>query len=251
LLRRNSLLSGGVSFVVVSGSRARLELLDGFEFRYDGEPVLLPMSSQRVLAFVALQDQPVLRTYVAGKLWLDSTDEHATGSLRSALWRLRRSGHELVEAAGQKLRLAPDVSVDAREATVWALELLDGASDLPANGAGRVPFLGELLPDWYDDWVIFERERLRELRVHALESLCERLTACGRFAEAMEAVQAAVKLEPLRESAHRLLIGVHLTQGNQSEAIRHYGLYCRLLRRELALDPSAQMDELVSTLIPQ
>ena len=67
----------------------------------------------------------------------------------------------------------------------------------------------------------------------------------------MEAAQAAVKLEPLRESAHRLLIGVHLTQGNQSEAVRHYRLYRRLLRRELALDPSAQMDELVSTLIPQ
>jgi len=235
----------------VTTSRACLELLDGFEFRYDGEPVPLPMSSQRVLAFVALQDQPVLRTYVAGKLWLDSTEDHATGSLRSALWRLRRSGHELVEAAGQKLRIAPEVLVDAREANVWARELLDEALDPPPNGVGRVPFLGELLPDWYDDWVIFERERLRELRVHALESLCERLTSCGRFAEAMEAAQAAVKLEPLRESAHRLLIGVHLTQGNQSEAVRHYGLYRRLLRRELALDPSAQMDELVSTLIPQ
>jgi DNA-binding SARP family transcriptional activator len=250
LLRRTQKV-GRLSELAVDTPRARVELLGGFEFRYDGEAVLLPLSSQRVLAFLALQDHAVSRTHVASRLWLDSTDEHSTGSLRSALWRLRRTGFELVVAAGQRLRIAPDVSVDVREAGAWAHAILDGNAEANVNDLGRAPFLGELLPDWYDDWVLFERERLRELRVHALECLCERLTADGRFAEAMEAAQAAVKLEPLRESAHRLLITVHLTQGNQAEAVRHYRLYQRLLRHELGLDPSPQMGEVVGALIPQ
>jgi DNA-binding SARP family transcriptional activator len=252
LLRHRPPLFGGAISRVVTADRARLELLDGFELRYDGATVTLPMSAQRVLAFVALHRHPVLRTYVAGKLWLESPEDHATSCLRSALWRLRKSGHhELVEAVGPKLVLAPHVSVDAREAADWARRILDGEAEPAlngANGANRFPLLGELLPDWYEDWVLLERERLRELRTHALEALCARLTAGERYGEAMEMAQAVVKLEPLRESAHRLLIRIHLAEGNQSEAIRQYRLYRRLLRDEVGLDPSKQMLELVAPL---
>jgi DNA-binding SARP family transcriptional activator len=226
-----------------------LALLGGFELRSNGNTVDLPMSAQRLLAFVALQDHPVLRTYVAGMLWLESSDEHATSSLRSALWRLRQSGYDLVEAVGPKLRIAPDVTVDVREAAAWSHSLLASAGDSFADGSNGLGLLGELLPDWYDDWVLLERDRLRELRAHALECLCQRLTAEARFAEAMETAQAIVKLEPLRDSAHRLLIRVHLAEGNQSEAVRHYRLYRRLLRDELGLRPSRQMRELMTPLV--
>src|SRR5437867_4028183 len=64
----------------------------------------------------------------------------------------------------------------------------------------------DLLPDWYDDWVALERERLRQLRVHALEQLCDRLLVAERFGEATEAALAASRTEPLRESPQRLLI---------------------------------------------
>jgi DNA-binding SARP family transcriptional activator len=225
----------------------RLDLLDGFELRCAGVPVPLPMSAQRVLAFVALHDHPVLRTYVAGKLWLESPEDHATSSLRSALWRLRKSGYDLLEATGHKLRLRPDVAVDVREVATWALQVLAGRAS-QANGPGGVPLLGELLPDRYEDWVLLERERLRELRAHALEALSERLRTEGRFGEAMEAAQAVVRLDPLRESAHRLLIRVHLSEGNYCEVVRHYSLYRRLLRDELGLEPSTLMLELVAPL---
>ena len=70
----------------------RLNLLRGFELWCDGERVTLPMSAQRVLAFLALHDRPVLRLYVAGSLWLDASEERSYANLRSALWRLRRPG---------------------------------------------------------------------------------------------------------------------------------------------------------------
>jgi DNA-binding SARP family transcriptional activator len=96
----------------------------------------------------------------------------------------------------------------------------------------------ELLPGWYDDWVIFERERFRQLRLHALEAMARRWSGQGRHAEAVDAAQAAIAVEPLRESAHRVLIEVHLDEGNPSEARRQFELYAAVVRRELAATPS-------------
>ena len=81
---------------------------------------------------------------------------------------------------------------------------------------------GDLLPGWYDEWVVAEREHFRQLRLHALEKLCEQLTDEGRFGEAVEAGLVAVSGEPLRESAHRVLIRAYLKEGNRGEAIRQY-----------------------------
>jgi len=65
-----------------------------------------------------------------------------------------------------------------------------------------VPVLSaDLLPDWYDDWVLLEAEDWRQLRLHALEALAGRLIALGRWGEAANAAGAAVRAEPLRESA--------------------------------------------------
>ena len=87
----------------------------------------------------------------------------------------------------------------------------------------------DLLPDWYDDWVAVERERFRQLRVHALERLCDRLVEAERFGEAIEAGLAAMKSEPLRESAHRALVRAHLAEGNRSEALAQYRRFKALL----------------------
>src|SRR4051794_25281501 len=62
-------------------AHVRLSLLLGFELRCDGEPLTLPLSAQRLLAFVALQERAVHRLYVASTLWIDSTEEAANASL--------------------------------------------------------------------------------------------------------------------------------------------------------------------------
>jgi DNA-binding SARP family transcriptional activator len=247
LLRQIPSSSGGPGEARLRPS-FRLFLLDGFELRDRTGPLPVPLSAQRVLAFVALHEHPVLRRYVASKLWVESTEEHATSSLRSSLWRLRHAGCYVMEVAGPRLRLSPEVGVDVREATAWCRGVLEDETCVDVNGTDRhVPF-GELLPDWYDDWVLFERERLRELRASALEALCERLIGRGSLVEAMQIAQEIVKLEPLRESAHRQLIRIHLADGNQSEAVRAYGLFSALLRAELGLRPSAKMEQVMASL---
>ena len=92
----------------------QLTLLNAFELHCDGVAVPITLPAQRVLGFLAMQDRPVPRDYVAGTLWIDSSEEHATGSLRSALWRLRQCGDRLVEVSGRQLGLSPHGRVDAR-----------------------------------------------------------------------------------------------------------------------------------------
>jgi len=104
---------------------------------------------------------------------------------------------------------------------------------------------GDLLPDWYDDWVLVERERLRQLRLHALEALAISRMEAGRHGEAAGAALSAVSIEPLRESAQRVLIRVHLAEGNVGEAVRQYHSYKQLLLEELGLAPSDQLESLM------
>ena len=222
-----------------------LGLLRGFELRRGNHVVPLPLSAQRVVAFLALHDRPLQRLHVAGTLWLDATEERANASLRTALWRLGRPSCRLVEASTTHVSLADDVTVDVREAKVLAESVIDGRSVPAAHVLYRA---GEILPDWYEDWVLIEREHFRQLRLHALEAICAELTAAGRFAEATQAGLAAVEGEPLRESAHRVLISAHLAEGNPGEALRQYRFFARILREQLDLEPSQLMADLMRAL---
>jgi DNA-binding SARP family transcriptional activator len=232
---------------VAPAASVRLSLLGSFDLRIDGSPVPVTPNGQRVLAFLALHGPALLRSYVAGSLWLDSSDGHAAGSLRSALWRLNRRGQRLVEAGDERLRLADGLDVDVTSAVAEARELLapDGvACPRPSD----LLLHGDLLPDWYDDWVALERERFRQLRMHALERLSERLAAAHRFGEAVEAALTAIESEPLRESAHRALMRVYIAEGNRSEALGHYRAFRRMLDDELGLAPSELMETLVAAI---
>src|SRR5262249_44251835 len=146
-------------------------------------------------------------------------------------------GDGLIAADSQALRLAPDVVVDLHRSASSAQEVLRGAD---RNCESRLDDLiaGDVLPGWYEDWVITEREHFRQLRLQPLEKPCEQVTLERRFGEAIEAGLAAVAGEPLRESAHRVLIQAYLKEGNRGEAIRQYEACRRVLRRELNIDPS-------------
>jgi DNA-binding SARP family transcriptional activator len=223
-----------------------LSLLHGFRLRAAGGVLKLPLGEQRVLAFVALRGQWLQRLFVAGSLWTDSSEERANASLRTALWRLRRPECQLIEVSPTQLALAANVVVDVREVSASAERVIHHASN--EDDLLELREAGDLLPDWYDDWVIIERERFRQRRLHALETLCETLTADARFAEAADAALAAIAVEPLRESAHRALIRTHLAEGNVGEAIHHYRLFSGLLQRQVGLEPSPQLQGLVAGL---
>ena len=227
---------------------ARLGLLRGFELSAGGRLVSLPLSAQRVLAFLALQERPVRRLYVASTLWLNSSESKANACLRTALWRLRAPCLEIVDATATHLELAKGVAVDVRE-TRAAAEQVIGHELAPGDSAASALYqAGEILPDWYEDWVLLEREHFRQLRLHALEALCADLTEAGRYAEASRAGLAAIKGEPLRESAHRVLISTYLAEGNPGEALRQFQLFQRILNDQLGLEPSPLMRDLMSAL---
>ncbi|MEU4689804.1 BTAD domain-containing putative transcriptional regulator [Actinoplanes sp. NPDC023714] len=214
----------------------RLRLIDGFQLVVDDLAVDAPLAAQRLVAFLALHPRPLHRNYVAGALWLDKTDTRATSNLRSALWRTRGYGERLIRSSRTHLGLADDVYVDVAEVDAVARKLLAGhAGDVAAD---TKLLGGELLPDWYDDWVLIERERLRQLCLHGLEQLSASWLARGSVALAADAAFAAVAAEPLRESAHRALVDAHLAAGNCGEAARQFKQYRALLRNALGLEPS-------------
>jgi DNA-binding SARP family transcriptional activator len=143
------------------------------------------------------------------------------------------------------MRLWPSVQVDYHAAKARARSLLNPSSSHAVEEWDESLFAGDLLPDWYDDWVLVERERFRQLRLQALESAAERLVAAGRHGQAILAAMVAVGEEPLRESAHRLVARAHLAQGNPGQAILQYRRYRAALQEELQVEPSPLFEELI------
>jgi DNA-binding SARP family transcriptional activator len=237
---------------LTSGCPPHLSLMRGFALHVDAEPVLLAQNAQRLIAFLALRDRPQRRQTVAAALWTDTTEDRAAANLRTALWKLADLRDRLVHTLGQYLRLAPEVEVDVNRLVTRNRVLIEPSSDLTIDMSADVGDLSaDLLPDWDEDWILFERERLRQLRVHALEALCRRLVAAGRFAEAVDAGLSAVEFEPLRESAQRVLIEVHLAEGNVSEARRQFERYRNLLWDEMGLLPTMALWSLVGMGSPE
>ena len=190
----------------------RISLLGGFELHVGDGEVRLPGSAQRLTALLALQRRPLARVCVAGRLWPDASEAHAHASLRSALWRTHRAAAALIEVRDDRLGLRGSVAVDRQELVAWAQRLISGDDHLEGD-FGAILADHDLLPGWQDDWVVMERERLRHLRLHALEALARRLAGLGRFSDAIDVAYEAIGGEPLRESAHRVLIDVHLAEG--------------------------------------
>jgi DNA-binding SARP family transcriptional activator len=195
---------------------------------------------------VAIRRRRVERRQAAGALWPIGDDERAAGNLRSALWRLRGAGIDMLVADKWSLTLAEQVVVDVEQVNAWAQRLNAGCpsdDDLLAT-ASRIDAL-DLLPGWYDDWALLERERIRQRVLHAFEALSAHFVMAGRYAEAVDAAMTAVGVEPLRESAQRALLQTHLAEGNLVESRRCYSAYRDLVRRELGVEPGAELTALI------
>lgn len=237
------------------GEKNELSLLGGFLFSVGGDALLgISAGSQRLLAFLALRDRVVTRQQVAGTLWPESTDEHAGASLRSAVSRLDGPTRRAVRVTALDLGLAEGVVVDVHHSQSLARRLIDHDAP-PAEsdiGSPAVTALSEdLLPGWYEDWAVIAAEDWHQLRMHALEAVAARLTSADRLAEAAAAALAAVRAEPLRESARAALIRVHLAEGNQSHARGEFERYRVLLHAELGIEPTSRLSRLLSDLDPE
>jgi DNA-binding SARP family transcriptional activator len=235
--------------MTLNPSGFHLRLLDGFELRLGECTVPVQAGPQRLVIFLALHKRMLPRSHVAGVLWPDVPTDRASANLRASIWRVPSTCRAIIDLSAQHIKLATGVTVDFLEAVALAQRLLDrseNCADDDVGGHARAELSGELLPACYDEWVLTERERFRQLRLHALEALCERLTAIQRYGEAIDAGLAAVCAEPLRESSHRVLIKAHIAEGNNGEAHRQYDVYRRLLNDELGLEPSRGLRDLAT-----
>ena len=227
------------------GKNMRLCLFGALRLSRGSYEVLIPPSAQRLIALVALRTAP-RRVEAAGILWPDIPDARANARLRTTLWRLGRSGLDVVCAANGQLFVHDDVAVDYRDWMAVALPIIDQPESVREADLGSLRLHGELLPGWYDDWILLERERVRQLQLHVQEATAEQLLRRGVHAAALEFALGALRMEQSRESAHRLVIRVHLAEGNVGEAWRQFRRCEYILGKELGIRPSGQLRALLS-----
>jgi DNA-binding SARP family transcriptional activator len=208
--------------------RPWLRVLGSFELRIplgadtSTDTTISPLGAdeRRLLALLAVTATPRTTGELAAVLWPEHTADVALGTLAGVCDSLA----ELVIADGDTLRLSEHVEVDLAHALerlrAWKRNPFAVESSAPNELVDELS--EDLLPGWGEVWARQERDRFRRVRLHALESLCRRLTEAGRHAPAIRAGMVVVTEEPLRESARRSLIEAHLAAGNVSEAVKQY-----------------------------
>ncbi|HYH32989.1 MAG TPA: BTAD domain-containing putative transcriptional regulator [Pseudonocardia sp.] len=222
-----------------TGARHRVTVLGAFTLTSDGTGVPLGVDSRRLVAYLAVHPRPQDRGALAADLW--------PGVPAAAALRLLTEAAEdvpgLVDDSDPDgpLALAADVQVDLAD----ALGLVRALPEIPATDSPDVALLSaDILPGWTAAWIAVERERFRQLRLHALEERSLRLSAAGRYREAVEMAQGAVRSAPSRESARRALIEAHLAAGNIAAAVAEYDDYQELLRSSVGGPSSSGLDAL-------
>jgi predicted ATPase/DNA-binding SARP family transcriptional activator len=237
----------------------RIELLGGLRAR----------QRDRVVSRFRTQKTGALFAYLACRLgsthsrdaliqlfWPDSELAQARNSLSQAISSLR---HQLeppgvppgavILADRASVGLNPAAcSTDVAEFEACLREAA-GSRTAVDRGAilGRAAELyrRDLLPAYYDDWVLDERERLRDSFIHALHGIVQLLERDGEWNRALEYARQAVSIDPLREESHRALVRLALAAGEPGEALLRYRELERILEAELGVSPSPATRELV------
>lgn len=222
-----------------------LDLLRFWQLRRDGEVVHVALRQQRLIAVLAVRG-PRLRNYLAGLLWPDCPEPRALESLRVSVHLVTRQIPGMLVKDGSMLALDPSVQVDLHRVRALLQESPAG------SGPGARALLdlrdAELLPGWYEDWVLFEQSRLHQDRLRALTNLSISELAAGDCEGAAEAAAAAVEIEPLYESAVRALVNAELGMGNYVSALHAFEEYSAGLRREMGVLPSEALSSLIDAI---
>ena len=236
----------------------RVMLLGGFEARLaSGATLSLPTKkAQALLAYLGLRPgQSYPRDKLAALLWGEKSDGQARGGLRHALVALRRALAGATPAAlqieGRTLALNP-VGVEVDVATFERL-VAEGTPQALEHAAEL--YRGDLLLGFtvneplFEEWLVSERERLRET---ALEALARLLAHQTKAAGTERAIQTAVRLlglDPLQEAVHRTLMRLYARQGRRGAALKQYQVCVGVLQRELGTNPEAETKNLYQELL--
>ena len=217
----------------------RLYLFGSFRLERDSKPIHLATHKvESLLAYLALFPEQHPREKLAALLWGDATDEQARHSLRTALVAIRKKlGEEILLADRESIQLNPDLPlwVDARE-----FEQMANSKSQMANADSAISHYANLLPDFYDDWIIRERERLSVLYVNALLQLTQHYRSASDYARAIETAQKILATERANEKAHQHLMFCFAAHGDRIAALKQYDECQKILREDLNAEPSSE-----------
>jgi DNA-binding SARP family transcriptional activator len=236
-----------------------LSLLGGFQARLDRGPLLaVPAKAQALLAYLAAR--PGLahpRDKLAALLWGGTGQEQARSNLRHTLFTIRQAvrglSPGLLVGEAQAVALEP-AALDVDVLTFEKL-VADGTAEALERAAAL--YQGELLEGLsvdeppFEEWLLAERERLREL---ALEALARLLAHQSKSQATERAIQTAIRLlalDPLQEPTHRTLMRLYARQGRRSAALKQYQVCVGVLRRELGAEPEPETRRLYQDILQQ
>lgn len=226
---------------MTSPTRFHLYLMGTFRLERDGIPLPLPThKTESLLAYLALHRGPYAREKLAALFWGDSTDAQARHSLNVALNRLRTTvSQDLLLTDRATVELNPDLNL-----WVDALAFRDAAQRAaqgqPLASLDHPPFAAapyaDLLTNFYDDWILSERETYRALYVNTLLTLSQQCAADSDYARAIEYAQQVLPLDPANERAHQQLMFCYIAQGERQNALEQYTRCVNALREEVGID---------------
>jgi TolB-like protein/Tfp pilus assembly protein PilF len=230
-------------------------LLGGFQMRKDGQVIDLPGRRERaLLAYLAMPaGESRSRDKLAGMLWSERGDKQARDSLKQAMLRLRKT----VDGAGPVLLSDREfVSLDpaAVSIDVAQFERLIGEGTAKAVAQAMSLYRGELLDGLevrdpaFEEWLLAERQRLRDLAREALTATLARHMADDAHDQAAPVARRLVALDPLREDAHRALMHIYAEQGQTALALKQYQTCRDRLQAELGVKPEAETERLYQSI---
>ena len=226
----------------------QLSLFQSWKLRRDSCILHVAARQQRLITALAIHG-PRPRSYLVGLLWPESCESLAMESLRVSMHLVSRQLPGLLVNGGAELSLSDLVEVDLHRVRTCVRDL--SQKGLNENVAASLNLLrdAELLPGWYEDWVLFEQSRLQQDRLHAFHIIGRESLARRDFQIALEAAEAALQLEPLYESAVGFLIQAQRLQGNDVAALRAFEKYRTKLNEDTGLAPSEGIRRLVADVL--
>ncbi len=228
----------------------QVRLLGNFLLVSDDMPAPA-VDSQRLrslLAYLMLhRAAPQSRSHLAFLLWPDSSEEQAHTNLRTVVIRLRQALPNLddfLHIDRRSLQWRPTVPyaldvMDFELALARAEQARDAKTERQALEEAVGLYRGDLLPDCYDQWILSERDRLRQLFLAALERLVELLEQERNYSAAIRMAQYLIRHDSLHETAYRHLMRLYAGSGNRAALVRTYQTCVTVLERELAVGPSS------------
>ncbi len=226
-----------------------IRLLGQFEITLDGELLRLPTrAAESLAAWLLLHPGPAhRRELLAGILWPETDETNARSNLRHALWRLRQVIPDGYLHTTQR-------TIAWRNATPFALDVNAllyedvGRETFEKLTASAAAYTGELLPGFYDEWVIRERERLAAVYTERMERLLGLLLAEGRWRETIDWAEKWIVQGHIPEPAYRALMQAHANLGNRAAALAVYQRAVEALDNDLDVPPSAETTALADAI---